>query len=284
MIKNKPAPCQTGRDRYSYEHSELEYLGWGKINYPHPTSTRQQVAKCSYPAPTVRGRKKMKQDKTFSQENFLLSVLGHLVLVAVMITSFVIVVNRAMLVAPDRVQITEIDLSNVKITRDDTSLHNTAAPQTKQETGDKRQETGDDKPIEKPTMVENETGDKRQETRRRTVKVNREVVSLNRTMTVSVVDALRVRLTRCWVVDTGRADIRDIRAVRHLTLYKNGKVRDVWFESAARADADPAFAYVLGTIRDAIVRCRPFNMLPVGEFDAWEKIQLTFYPVRGQIL
>ena len=136
---------------------------------------------------------------------------------------------------------------------------------------EKKQES---KPVEKAPTAK----------KKRVVRVNREVLSLDRTLTVSVVDALRVAMTRCWVIDTKRPDIANIRAVAHLTMRKNGTVRDVWFESAARADTDPAFAYVLDTIRSAINVCQPFRMLPEGEFSKWEKIQLTFYPTQGKVM
>ena len=51
----------------------------------------------------------------FSSENLLMSVCGHLALVAMMVTSFAIVVSRAKLVAPDRIQIMEIDLNDVVV-------------------------------------------------------------------------------------------------------------------------------------------------------------------------
>ncbi|MBN1324718.1 MAG: hypothetical protein JW974_00655 [Alphaproteobacteria bacterium] len=239
----------------------------------------------------------MNDNKNFSYENILMSVVGHLFFVAIMLTSFALVIEHAKLVAPDRVQITEIDLTQVKITGDETLLYNTDFPDVKEskkeETKDKKAEPelGDDKPIEKPSMVQ---PDKKKKTEKKEnkpvpkkkmiVRVNRETVSLNRTMTVSVVDALRVALTRCWTVDTTRDDITDIRAVAHLTMYKNGIVRDVWFESAARSETDPAFSYVLDTIRSALKACQPFRMLPVSEFDNWEKIQLTFYPTSGKIM
>ncbi len=224
-------------------------------------------------------------DKHFSLENILSSTVLHLVLAAVMVTSFFIVVERAKLVTPDRIEITEIDLSNVKITRDETRLYNTAAPKPTETVNREPITEGDDEPIEKPTMVEDKKVEDVPAPRTaRVVRVNRETVSLDRTMTVSVVDALRVALTRCWVVDTTRADLDDIRAVAHLTMYNNGNIRDVWFEGATRADTDPAFAYVLETIRDALQTCAPFKMLPSEMFGEWEKIQLTFYPVTGKIM
>lgn len=257
----------------------------------------------------------------FSSENFLISLGGHLLLVAVMITSFAIVVNRAQLVAPDRIQIMEIDLNDVVVSVDETKLYNVGnvtesvpeaekpAPVAKPEKEDKPAQAEPEK-IEQPTLVEEpkpepeveaeekkdekKQEEKKQESKpvekapapkkRKVVRVNREVLSLDRTLTVSVVDALRVAMTRCWVIDSARPDIADIRAVAHLTMRKNGTVRDVWFESQAREETDTAFAYVLGTIRDAINRCQPLRMLPEKDFSKWEKIQLTFYPTQGKVM
>ncbi len=243
-----------------------------------------------------------------------MSVCGHLALVAVMVTSFVVIVERAKLVAPDRVQIMEIDLNDVKVSGEETKLYNVGSvadivPEEKKEETPKSEPEPEPapeevKPIEAPTLVEEKQEEKTEEKpaeepkeepkpeqvsapapkKRRVVRVNREVLSLDRTLTVSVVDALRVAMTRCWNIDTKRDDIGNIRAVAHLTMRRNGTVRDVWFESAARAETDPAFAYVLDTIRGAINVCQPFRMLPPGEFNKWEKIQLTFYPNQGRVM
>ena len=248
----------------------------------------------------------------FSSENLLMSVGGHLLLAAMLVTSIVIVFDRATMVAPDRIQIVEIDLNSVKVSGTETSLYNTDAP-TEPDAPTPKEESApaptpqpepeaDPTPIEAPSMVEDSVEkepEKESEPvpepeqpvekipapkKKTIVRVNREKVGLDRTLTVSVLDALRVAMTRCWVIDTRRPDIENIRAVAHLTLRQNGTVRDVWFESAARAETDPAFAYVLDTIRAAIQTCQPFSMLPVDEFKEWEKIQLTFYPTQGKVM
>lgn len=259
----------------------------------------------------------MSPSNRFSSENLLMSICGHLLLIAIMLTSFALVIDRAMLVAPDRIEILEIDLNAVRVGGDETILHNVnadAEPEPEPEQNDKPApapvpepvEELSDEPIVAPTLIEQtpkeeektepveETVEPKTENAKETetapkkkktvVRVNREVVSLDRTLTVSVVDALRVAMTRCWTIDTRRPDISDIRAVAHLTMRRNGTVRDVWFESAARAETDPAFAYVLNTIKSAIDVCQPFKMLPVSEFDKWEKIQLTFYPTQGKVM
>ena len=253
----------------------------------------------------------------FSSENLLISIAGHLVLLAIMITSMTAIVNRAKLVAPDRIQIMEIDLNDVKVSGEETKLYNIGqvekskpeaekpAPKAKPDKKEEKAEEPEKVELEKPTLVEEEKPkeekveekkeDKKDEKskpvddapvpkKKRVIRVNREVLSLDRTLTVSVVDALRVAMTRCWVIDTKRSDIADIRAVAHLTMRRNGTVRDVWFESAARAETDPAFVYVLDTIKSAIDTCQPFKMLPTNEFDKWEKIQLTFYPTQGKVM
>ncbi len=247
--------------------------------------------------------------RQFYPENLLMSIAGHLALVVILITSVMIVIDRAELVTPDRVEIMEIDLSNVKITGTETKLYNTDAPkadkndvQPKSEpkpapapepvaakSDNKADSFIDDidnkKTNEKPVNpAKNNIADTNVPKKKTVVRVNREVVSLDRTLTVSVVDALRVAMTRCWVIDTTMPELEDIRAVAHLKMRPNGTVADVWFESATRAETDPVFAYVLDTIRAAIRTCEPLSMLPRNEYKNWESIQLTFYPTSGRVM
>jgi len=247
--------------------------------------------------------------KQFYSENLLMSIAGHLALVVILITSVMIVIDRAELVTPDRVEIMEIDLSNVKITGMETKLYNTDTPKAdkkdvqpkvepkpapalapvaakKDKFADSFVDDVDDKKTDKKpeNPAKNDVTNTNAPKKKTVVRVNREVLSLDRTLTVSVVDALRVAMTRCWVIDTTRPDLADIRAVAHLRMRPNGTVQDVWFESAARADSDPAFAYVLDTIRAAIRTCEPLSMLPRGEYKNWESIQLTFYPTSGRVM
>lgn len=247
------------------------------------------------------------QSQRFNYENILLSVLAHLVLLVIFVTGATIIIKRNILVTPDRIDIVEIDLSKVKITGDETKLQNSTTPEVikteaKESTNIPERiasQSDRSEKIQEPTLTDPEikkqesekikkTDKPKEETpapkKKTVIRVNREVMSLDRTMTVSVVDALRVAMTRCWVIDTNRPDINNIRAVAHLSLRPNGTVRDVWFESAARANDDSGFAYVLDTIRSAINTCQPFKMLPRSEFSKWEKIQLTFYPTQGKVM
>lgn len=248
----------------------------------------------------------MNKDVQFQSENFLMSVLGHLVLVALIMLSFSVVIERAKLVTPNRIQITEIDLKNVKISGDETKLYNTdqIKPDDNVKT-DKKTEEKKNTEIEKidlkqPTMVENESKDLNKEKtkkkdekkvedkpapRKKTVvRVNREVLSIDRTMTVSVVDALRVALTRCWNIDTTHPGIEDMRLTAHIKFLPTGVVDRLWFESESRAQTDPDFAYVLDTAKAAIKTCSPFSMLPRNEYQKWRDTSVTFYPSKGKVM
>jgi len=248
----------------------------------------------------------MKKRTLFNSENLLMSVFGHLVVLACLVFSFSAVVERAKLVTPNRVQIIEIDLKNVKISGDETKLQNTNPPEVdknakKDDVDKNKQNVQDEKiKIKQPTMIESEQKDLTKENKKKdeqkkaenkpaprkktVVKVNREVLSLDRTMTVSVVDALRVALTRCWNIDTTRTDMDDIRLTAHLKMLPTGVVNRIWFESESRAETDPVFAYVLDTVKEAIRTCSPFSMLPRNEYDKWKDMTLTFYPGQGKIM
>lgn len=247
----------------------------------------------------------------FASENIGFSVLGHLMLLGLVVfVGEVVLPETERFVAPDRIQITMIDLSKVRVSGDETILYNTNVPddadKTKAQDKDpepkpepiKADETNQqiestsliseekpkDKAKEEPKQDEKKPDEAPAPKKKTVVRVNRNVLSLDRTLTVSVVDALRVAMTRCWNIDTTRSDIAGMRVVAHLTMQKTGMVGDVWFESAARAETDPAFAYVLETIRNAINTCQPLRMLPPNEYDKWKKIQLTFYPTQGKVM
>ena len=137
--------------------------------------------------------------RRFSLENILMSVCGHLFLVAAVFTSVSLVMERARLVTPDRIQILEIDLDDVVVSGKETKLYNVGTPDVEKKQPEKTSKTE----IKTTTLVEDLTKDDNLEKRdekskeqaseqpkkKRVVRVNREVLSLDRSMTVSVVDA-----------------------------------------------------------------------------------------------
>ncbi|MCR4917770.1 MAG: hypothetical protein K5912_02370 [Alphaproteobacteria bacterium] len=257
----------------------------------------------------------MAKFNSFFSENIGLSIVGHLGFVAgIVLMAQVVISEHERFVAPDRIQITEIDLSQIRVSGDESILYNTNVPDTTPEPESKPKPVEvmpksepvvtDVKKLETPTLIEEEKKPEKKEQpkeekpkeekkveeipqapkKKMRVQVNRNVVSLDRTLSLAVVDALREAMKRCWLIDTKRSDVAGMRVVAHLKMRQNGTVSDLWFESAARADTDAAFAYVLDTVRSAINACQPLRMLPQNEYEKWRDIQLTFYPTKGEVM
>lgn len=190
--------------------------------------------------------------------------------IALIVVAAAMIAPAARVIAPNRIKIERIDLRDVKITGLETRLRNQEAEKTAANPANVKKKKSDAAKAKPAPVV-------------KTIKVNREVMTADRTMTVSVIDALRIAMTRCWQIDQTRPGLEGIRAVAHIKLFPNGRVQSHWFEQAARADNDPVFAYVLETIRFAINACNPFSMLPRGEYEKWKSVQLSFFPTAKMI-
>ncbi len=205
--------------------------------------------------------------KEFLLENIGLSTIVHLIVVAMLLTSFIFATDD-IVVAPERMKIIDIDLSSVKITRDKTIVAGDVTPvNAAKEVG---QGESNEKVVEKKPIQPNKV-----------MMVNRTSAPLNRTMTVSVTDALRVAMTRCWHIDSMRPGLENVRIVAHMSLSREGRVNSVWFDEESRNDS--AFLYALDTVKMAISVCQPFSMLPTEMYDVWSSVRLTFYPATGSI-
>jgi len=195
-------------------------------------------------------------------------------------------------IAPDRIKIIEIDLKDVKIAGLETKLRNidiakTDFPEPKKPEPPKPDPKPEPKPLPEPPKIkpapEKPKVPPKPAPEVKTIKVNREVQAIDRTLTVSVIDALRIAMTRCWHIDNTRADLAEIRAVAHLKLFPNGRVQSLWFEEQSLAETDPTWAYVFDTIQRAVDVCQPFSMLPRGEYENWKSVQFTFFPSAKRV-
>ncbi|MDR0319776.1 MAG: hypothetical protein LBH81_03495 [Rickettsiales bacterium] len=201
----------------------------------------------------------------FSSENFTGSVLAHLVIAAFMLTSFVLS-EPMKIVAPEQMKIMDIDLSQVKISKDKTraNARDTVRAESPKGQGDKS------KPAAPAPIV-------------KTVAVQRDSAPIARVVNVSVVDALRIAMTRCWHIDTTIPGLEDFNLSAHLTMGRGGFVRELWIENESLFNDFGTGAYVLDTVRAAVAECQPFSMLPDEDFDSWKSIKLNFFPQRGSV-
>ena len=213
------------------------------------------------------------------KNNFTISLILHLgFAVGIFVLSLSAPAQRV--IAPDRIQIIQLDLRNVRVRGDETRLVNR----------EERRQTAPSPrpappqpttPTPQPVVAQPEQSEQPAQPREpelQTIRVNREVHSVDRTLTVSVIDALRIAMTRCWSIDTSRPGLEGMRAVVHIRLFPSGRVQDIRFEQASLADEDPVWAYVFETIRDAIDACDPFSMLPYNEYENWRNIRMAFFP------
>lgn len=201
-------------------------------------------------------------------ENSGLSVLVHLLLVAVMITSFA--VARETIVAPPRPKLMQVDLSQVKVSREKTTANST---DEKSKTEESPRGQGKDKTSVKPAS----------KPVKKIVAVQRDKEVLNRHVNVSVSDALRIAMTRCWQIDTSIAGLEEFNVSAHLTMSLGGWVRDLWIENEAGLNDGGTGSYVLESVRAAIQNCQPFSMLPDTDFEAWKNVKLNFFPAEGAV-
>ena len=118
----------------------------------------------------------MNKERQFESENFLMSVFGHLVLIALITLSMSFVVERAKNVSPNRIEIIELDLKNVKITGSKTKLQNSVETPAEKDakTADKdqnKQNIQNEKiDLKQPTMIENESDNLTKENTKKNIK------------------------------------------------------------------------------------------------------------------
>ena len=111
--------------------------------------------------------------KQFSAENLLMSICGHLFLLAIIVTSVVFFVERTKLIAPDRIQIVEIDLDDVTVSGKETKLYNISEPKAEKTKPEPKKEEVKPKPepkaeepkkeIDSTSLVEEEKKEEKKE-------------------------------------------------------------------------------------------------------------------------
>ncbi|MCL2629639.1 MAG: hypothetical protein FWD33_03055 [Alphaproteobacteria bacterium] len=213
----------------------------------------------------------MRIKSIFSLENSGASVLIHLVVIGVMLTTFHRLPDK--IIAPEVPKIMVVDLTQVKITREPTRANTRQEPvAVPTPRGQEAKPAAQVQPApEAPQPVV------------RTVTVQRDRGALHRNVNVSIIDALRVAMTRCWQIDTGMPGLDGIVASAHLAMARGGFVREMMIENEDAIAATESGLYVLDTIRTAIANCQPFTMLPDEDFGAWRSIKLNFFPLQGAV-
>ncbi len=98
-------------------------------------------------------------------------------------------------------------------------------------------------------------------------------------LSLSVRDALRVRIRQCWMIDPSRNYPKGMQIRVTAFLQQNGTV----YKTLAPTASDSLSNYLIGTAVRAIKVCSPFDFLPVEQYDQWKEIEITFDPANGNI-
>jgi hypothetical protein len=101
-------------------------------------------------------------------------------------------------------------------------------------------------------------------------------------LTLSQIDALRIKLRNCWNLDPGVKDIETMIVVIKLKLTIDGKVEKLEFEDKDRYENDKVFKSVADSARRAVMVCQPFD-LPKNKYYDWKDATFTFNPKMGSI-
>lgn len=98
-------------------------------------------------------------------------------------------------------------------------------------------------------------------------------------LTMTEIDAIRYQIEQCWSVPGGARDARDLIVRIKVFLHPdgslaqapqiiddNGRMGEAFYRTAAES------------ARRAVLTCAPFKSLPVGKYNSWREITLTFNP------
>jgi outer membrane biosynthesis protein TonB len=102
--------------------------------------------------------------------------------------------------------------------------------------------------------------------------------SLKARMSVSYIDAIRIKLRSCWNIDPGAKGLRDMQIVIRVKLLPTGRISSLDIENSGAYSGDPWFAAAAAGARRALLTCEPYSNLPERYYDEWKEIVFTFHP------
>lgn len=103
---------------------------------------------------------------------------------------------------------------------------------------------------------------------------------LKKQLSVSYVDAIRIKLRSCWNIDLGAKDIKNMKIIIKTTLAPDGNINDI--EILNDDSSSPWFRAVAESAKRALIVCSPYN-LPVEFYQDWKNIVFTFYPDKKSV-
>ena len=101
----------------------------------------------------------------------------------------------------------------------------------------------------------------------------------SQSLSISERDAIIQQISQCWSIPAGAKDAQNLSVILHLSLEKDGTVRDVKIVDTSRYGSGDTFyrAAVDSAVR-AVLKCSPLKNLPQDKYDSWNEIEMNFDP------
>lgn len=99
------------------------------------------------------------------------------------------------------------------------------------------------------------------------------------TLSASEIDALRRRISQCWIVPAGAANVQNLEVVFRVGFRRNGTI--AFGPTLVSAYGGPGSAYgpaFAESGKRAILQCQPYTMLKPDHYDVWKDIEIGFKP------
>ena len=104
---------------------------------------------------------------------------------------------------------------------------------------------------------------------------------LRKQLSMSYIDAIRIKLRSCWNIDVGAKGIKDMKIVIRTTISPDGNISNIDILNMDN-NSSPSFKAVAESARRALFVCSPYN-LPVEYYQDWKSIVFTFYPDKQSV-
>jgi outer membrane biosynthesis protein TonB len=92
------------------------------------------------------------------------------------------------------------------------------------------------------------------------------------------IDWLRRKIRECWNPPVGVMEAQGLQVHVQIELDQSGAVRGQ--PAVVNSSAHPLFGVAASSAVRAVLRCQPYDRLPIAKYDAWRSIILNFDPVE----
>ena len=100
-------------------------------------------------------------------------------------------------------------------------------------------------------------------------------------MTLSEIDSIRAQIEQCWIVPAGARYAEELIVRVRIFLRPDGGLAQppqVVDSLRMRTPGEEAYRTAAESAVRAIMKCEPFQNLPVEKYDRWQEIELNFDP------